>query len=303
MPELPEVETVVRGLQTIVGRRFVAVRITQGDFVDDPAALGAWLPGSRIARIARHGKYIVMTLEPGTPGQGAASRAAADAQQTGTYFIVHLGMTGRLFACPPGERVAPHTHVYLELDDGRQVRYVDIRRFGRMTILAASEMEPFLERLGADPLAIPCTEFVERLHRRRARIKALLLAQNALSGMGNIYADESLWRARIHPARMAAKLKPAQLRSLWAAMRAVLGAAIELGGSSISDFLDTEGKPGRYQRRHRVYGREGKPCPRCGARIRRTVVAGRGTYFCPRCQRPPSRSAQARHKLRPWHLG
>src|SRR5262249_40076724 len=140
---------------------------------------------------------------------------------------------------------------------------------------------------GDDALFVSRETFARKLAGRRARIKALLLDQASLRGMGNIYADESLWRARIHPARLAANLNADEGARLHQAMRDVLNAAIKLGGSSISDFLDAEGKPGLYQQRHRVYGREGKKCPRCGAPIKRIIVAGRSSHFCPKCQRPP----------------
>jgi formamidopyrimidine-DNA glycosylase len=196
-------------------------------------------------------------------------------------------MTGQIVTCPPEARVAPHTHVFLALDDGREVRYTDIRRFGRIAILADDSREKVLGPLGLDPLEATENEFCAQLHARRARIKALLLDQHVLRGMGNIYTDETLWRARIHPMRLGANLTSGELRRLYRAVRGVLTEAIRLRGSSISDYVDSEGQPGQFQRRHRVYQREGKRCFRCGASIRRALVAGRSSYFCPRCQPAP----------------
>ena len=276
MPELPEVETVVRGLRSALeGRRIVSVRLGKTDFIDDPAALEEHLPGARIARVARYGKFISLALDA---GENVSQKL---------HLLIHLGMTGQLTVRRPQEPVAAHTHVFVALDDGAELRYTDTRRFGRMLLVHETRLEKFHETLGRDPLEITEREFVERLGARRARIKALLLDQSVLRGMGNIYTDESLWRARIHPARLGADLKPEQLNSLYRAVQKTLDAAIALRGSSISDYLDANGLPGEYQSRHQVYGREGKSCPRCKTPIRRIIVAGRGTYFCPRCQRAP----------------
>jgi len=275
MPELPEVETVVRGLRAVLpGRRIVSVRLDRTDFIADPAALEHNLPGSRIAGVERHGKFIVIHLEQGN----SALRSS---------LLVHLGMTGQLLTRRPEEPLAPHTHVVAALDDGRELRYTDTRRFGRIRLAADGAAADLLGRLGRDPLEISPAEFRRLLGSRRAMVKALLLDQHFLRGLGNIYADESLWRARIHPARTAARLRPRQVQKLYRAMRSVLKQAIRLRGSSISDFLDALGRPGAYQVRHRAYDREGKPCFRCRTKIRRTIVAGRGSYFCPRCQPGP----------------
>lgn len=283
MPELPEVETIVRGLRgAILGRRITGVRLGKTDFIDDPAAIAEKLPGTRIAAIERIGKFISFRLEPSANG-------GKDIQ-----LFVHLGMTGQLIPRAAADPAAPHTHVYLELDDGRELRYTDARRFGRMGLRAEGAKNDPQNNLGAEPLEISGREFLEMMKARRARIKALLLDQRVLRGIGNIYADESLWRAKIHPARLASALKREALTALRHAVRAVLNSAIRLRGSSISDFLDSEGNPGEYQLHHRVYGRKGKPCSRCKARIRRTVVAGRGTYFCPRCQPAPRARAKKR---------
>jgi formamidopyrimidine-DNA glycosylase len=276
MPELPEVETVVRGLRAVLpGRRILNVRLGKTDFIDDPAALELQLPGSRIIAVRRHGKFILVELE------------SANGRKQEASLLIHLGMTGQIVTCPPEARVVPHTHVFLALDDGRELRYTDIRRFGRMGMLANAAHESVLGKLGLDPLEASEEEFRARIRSRRAHIKALLLDQHVLRGMGNIYTDESLWRARIHPRRLGANLNDRETHRLYGVVRRVLIEAIRLGGSSISDYVDAEGNAGEFQIRHRAYGREGKRCSRCGTTIRRIIVAGRSSYFCPRCQAAP----------------
>jgi formamidopyrimidine-DNA glycosylase len=295
MPELPEVETVVRGLRaSVLRRRIVGVRIGKSDFIDDPGALSEHLPGAQITAVERFGKFIAISLELAR-GVGTNAQSAADAERTKAFLIVHLGMTGQLIPRAGADSVTPHTHVFFELDDGREIRYTDVRRFGRIAFVPESLIGQFQEKLGADPLEVTAKDFVEQFRSRGSRVKALLLDQAVLRGMGNIYTDESLFRARIHPARIAANLEERQLRALHTAMRNVLTTAIRLRGSSISDYLDAEGRPGSYQLRHRVYGRKGKPCPRCGTAIRRTIVAGRSSHFCPQCQPAP----RARRKQNP----
>jgi formamidopyrimidine-DNA glycosylase len=173
------------------------------------------------------------------------------------------------------------------LDDGRELRYTDARRFGRIAYLTKALLAEELTGFGADPLEVSKEEFADRICGRRARIKALLLDQSVLRGVGNIYADESLWKAKIHPARLGANLSRKQAHSLRRMLQDILRKAIALRGSSISDFLDVEGEPGEYQRHHRAYGREGKGCYRCKTPVRRAIVAGRSSYFCPRCQPSP----------------
>jgi formamidopyrimidine-DNA glycosylase len=276
MPELPEVETVVRGLRAVLpGRRIMNVRLGKTDFIEDPAALESQLPGGRIVAVRRHGKFILVELDP------------ENGRRQATSLLIHLGMTGQLVTCLPETRIPPHTHVFFGLDDGRELRYTDIRRFGQMRILANGAHESVLGGLGLDPLEASEEEFRARIRGRSAHIKALLLDQHVLRGMGNIYTDESLWRARIHPRRLGAKLSDAEVRKLYRVMRLVLNEAIRLGGSSISDYVDADGQPGEFQIRHRAYGREGKKCSRCGKAIRRIIVAGRSSYFCPFCQRAP----------------
>jgi len=290
MPELPEVETIVRGLRTVLpGHTITSVRLGKTDFIEDPAALGELLPGRRIDAVERMGKFIRLALSVG-PGAKGPERQID--------LIVHLGMTGWLGVRRPEDPVAPHTHAFFELEDGRELRYTDIRRFGQMLLLAGDHMGAFGERLGKEPLEVSASEFNQRLAGRRARIKALLLDQRVFRGIGNIYADESLWQARIHPARLAAGLNSTELGRLRKAIRRVLLRAIEDRGSSISDFVDAEGQPGEYQQRHRAYGREGKPCFRCGTKIRRAIVAGRSSFFCPHCQPAPRKLRSIRRPSR-----
>jgi len=281
MPELPEVETVARGLQSLItGRRIVSVSLGKTDFIDDPAAIEKELPGRSILEVKRYGKFLLIRLSRPATGEDAS------ADEEGA-LLVHLGMTGMLLPQPVAEPAKKHTHVALLLDDGRELRYVDARRFGRMAYLAGDVLQKELQRFGADPLAASLQEFVSRIQKRRARIKALLLDQGVIRGVGNIYADESLWKAKLHPAQLGERLTNEQLGKLYRTLQEILRKAIALHGSSISDFLDADGLPGEYQRHHRVYGREGKRCVRCGSKIRRVIVAGRSSYYCPNCQKAP----------------
>ena len=279
MPELPEVETIVRGLRaSLPGRRILSVRLGKTDFIDDPVALAESLPGARIEGVERIGKFICLELIPGVPLASPAARV---------HLYVHLGMTGQLTLLEPNSRNAPHTHVFLALDNGQELRYTDIRRFGRIVLVDGPRIAGFRDRLGSEPLEITFEGFRERLGGRRARIKALLLDQRVLCGLGNIYADESLFRARLHPARLASDLTESQMAGLYRAVKETLTAAIRLRGSSISDYVDSAGNRGEFQRRHRVYRREGRPCVRCRTLIRRITIAGRSSSFCPRCQPAP----------------
>jgi len=288
MPELPEVETVARGLQgSVAGRRILSVTLRKTDFIDDPVAIERELPGRQIARVERFGKFMLLQL---------VRRVAADAVQEA--LLVHLGMTGNLAPHFAGQPLAKHTHVTLVLDDGRELRYIDPRRFGRMAYLAGEALTAELLRFGAEPLLVAAEEFSRRIQGSRARIKALLLDQRVLRGVGNIYADESLWSARIHPARSGASLKSAELEILRKALQKILRKAIQMRGSSISDFVDAEGIAGDYQQHHKAYGREGEKCFRCGAKIKRIIVAGRSTHFCPVCQRAPRGVKLAQKKMK-----
>jgi len=293
MPELPEVETVVRGLRlSLPGRGISEVRFGKTDFVDNPGEISERLPGMRIASVARMGKFICIGLDASASSAHGAGIAAAPPLPF--YLIVHLGMTGRLTVVRPGELPAPHTHVNFLFQDGGELHYTDIRRFGRMLLLPGSNLADFKSQLGIDPLEIGAEEFCKVFGSRHSRVKALLLDQSVLCGIGNIYADESLFRARLHPARIADKLTKQQLLALHKAIRQVLEEAIRFRGSTISDYFDSEGKRGEFQLRHRVYQRDGKPCFRCKTILRRVIVAGRSSHFCPSCQPAPRRRPKKR---------
>jgi formamidopyrimidine-DNA glycosylase len=283
LPELPEVETVVRGLQLLLpGRGILGVRLGKTDFIDDPAAIEQHVPGCRIVEVRRRGKFLVLFLE-----KNRASQTAGRSAPERFHLIVHLGMTGQLTVRSNAMPSALHTHVWFALDNDHELRYTDPRRFGRMALVPESASDSILGQLGLDALEANEQEFCTRLAGRRARIKALLLDQSVFRGMGNIYTDESLWRARIHPAHLGASLKHDEVARLYRAVQKVLREAIRLGGSSISDYVNAEGEPGEFQLRHRVYQREGKKCSRCTRQIRRMIVAGRSSYFCSSCQRAP----------------
>lgn len=261
MPELPEVETVVRSVRPhLIGKRIVAAKFTSRWVTPgNRANLAARLAGRRIESIGRRGKFILIGLDRGT-------------------LTVHLGMTGKLLVAGT---VDAHTHGVFTFEDGALL-YHDPRQFG--SIEWSPGDSPRVARLGPEPLEVTFEEFRERL-RRKARVKALLLNQTFLAGVGNIYADESLFAAGIHPLSSAASLGKTRAERLYLAMRGILAHAIELGGSSISDYVNAEGERGWFQMEHRVYGREGGPCANCGGAVRKILVAQRGTHFCPRCQR------------------
>lgn len=257
MPELPEVETIVRALRPrLLGRRFQAVdifhtRIVRYSSLDLPQTL----QGQRVEEVTRHGKFIL--------------------QRVGSHWLtIHLGMTGQLlFDADPTQ----YTRAQFQLDDG-VLLYDDIRMFGSLEI---DRTRP--DMLGPDALSEH--EWHPRLLRRKAPIKALLLNQSIVAGIGNIYADEALFRASIHPASRTNRISRARVRDLEAITRELLTEAIEYRGSSISDYVDTDGQRGSFQDRHQVYGRDGQPCVRCGSPIVKSVVGQRGTHSCPRCQR------------------
>ncbi|MBI2820097.1 MAG: bifunctional DNA-formamidopyrimidine glycosylase/DNA-(apurinic or apyrimidinic site) lyase [Acidobacteria bacterium] len=299
MPELPEVETVVRSLRPLlVGRRITEIELpslaTNGKrgktlrrlMAGSPEAFRKRLRGGRVEAIQRHGKNILITLRPEGNGSGSLC------------LLVHLGMTGRLLFEPMPEPLRPHTHVIFSLDaPGCWLHFSDARRFGKLRL--TENIIPELGKLGPDPMEISRAEFCKRLHSRQAMLKSLLLDQRFLRGLGNIYADESLSRAGLHPAATGSRLSPQRAAVLYKAIRETLTQAIALGGSSISNYVDAEGRPGWFQQLHRVYGRTGEPCFRCGTRIRRMVIASRSTHYCPRCQRagrPRSRRVAAPRK-------
>jgi formamidopyrimidine-DNA glycosylase len=270
MPELPEVETVRTQLEPgLAGRTFERVEITDGRLTrpEAPDAVAAELQGERVAELRRRGKYLIV---------GFAS---------GRTLLVHLRMTGG-FTHP----AQPHAHRRAEvlLDDGTILAYSDTRRFGTWLLLEPGELEPYLDerRIGVEPLESGFTtaRFAKALEGRRAPIKGALLDQRAVAGIGNIYADEALWRARIHPLRPAGELTPKEIAKLRTEVRRVLRLGIDRQGATLRDYRDPNGGSGSMQHEFRVYGRAGEPCDRCGTPIAKTRVAGRGTWFCPACQ-------------------
>ena len=263
MPELPEVETVTRSIAPLVGRRIVAaefrcLRVLRGA---DPDRLSARIQGRRITGVKRYGKFILVSLHGGG------------------YLVIHLGMTGRLLLGGPA---GSHTHAILTLDRG-VLLYDDSRQFG--CIQFSEGFPQRLVKLGPEPLEVGFDDFAAALKRRKTRIKALLLNQGFVRGMGNIYADEALFRAGIHPLAIASRLGGDRARRLHGAMVAVLTEAIAAGGSSVSDYVDAQGRKGFFQFSHRVYQRTGEPCVACGTPIRRVLVAQRSSHFCRRCQK------------------
>jgi formamidopyrimidine-DNA glycosylase len=282
MPELPEVETIARG----VDRRVRGDRIVQAwfsshrePFKTPPRRQAQGLEGRVFLAVHRTGKHIVCELSA-----AGGSLAARGAQRPDAQWIVHLGMTGRLLVGGPDDPVAAHTHARLSLASGRELRFQDPRRFGRLEFRDLAREQGF-GGPGAEPLAIEAGEFADLFHGRRLAIKAALLNQGLLAGVGNIYADESLFRAGIRPRRRAGRLTRAELERLRLELREVLEHAIRLGGSSVSDYVDADGVRGFFQLEHCVYLRTGLPCLRCQTPIRRILVAGRGTHYCPQCQR------------------
>ena len=280
MPELPEVESVRRQLEPVlVGRRFARVRIDDPRLVRpyDPAEVAAELEGEGVAAVERRGKYLVVRFE------------------SGRVLLIHLRMTGSLLRLPTGSLPEdPHRRAVVSLDDGSDVAYRDVRRFGTWLLLEPGEAEPYLgARVGDEPLEALFTaaRLGERLAGRRTSVKAALLDQRTLAGLGNIYVDEALWRARLNPLRPAAGLDRAELRRLHRGIRAALEHGLARQGSTLRDYRLPDGSEGSMQDEFRVYGRRDEPCDRCGTLIARTQVAGRTTWFCPTCQ--PAGLAQA----------
>ena len=280
MPELPEVETIARGVhERVRGDRIVQAWFGshREPFKNSPARQAAGLEGRVILGVQRIGKHIVCELGP------AGDNDSLDKAKPAAQWIVHLGMTGRLLMTTPDGPLAAHTHARISLLSGRELRFVDPRRFGRLEFRELSRMAGFAGP-GAEPLSIGAEEFAALFKGRKLAIKAALLNQSLLAGVGNIYADESLFRARIRPRRRAGRLTRAELERLRLALREVLEHAIRLGGSSVSDYVDANGVRGFFQLEHCVYMRTGEPCRMCNTPIRRILLAGRGTHFCPNCQ-------------------
>ena len=283
MPELPEVETIARGVDKRVrGDRIVSAWFSshRQPFKTPPARLARGLEGRSFLSVHRTGKHIVceLTSEPKLTADRRA-QAQPDAQ-----WIVHLGMTGRLLVSQPHAPVERHTHARLTLASGRELRFVDPRRFGRLEFRDLARDAVF-GGPGLEPLTVGADEFAALFRNRKLAIKAALLNQKLLAGVGNIYADESLFRAGIRPRRAAGRLTRAELERLRMALLRVLRHAIELGGSSVSDYVDADGERGFFQLEHHVYLRTGEACHTCGTPIRRIILAGRGTHYCPNCQR------------------
>jgi len=270
MPELPEVETVRRRLAPVLeGRTLERVEIADARLTRplDPLEVAAELEGERVAAVDRRGKYLILRFD------------------SGRALLVHLRMTGSLLH--GGNGGDPHRRAVLMLDDGGEIAYRDVRRFGTWLLLEPDEVEAYVDaRVGREPLeaAYRATHLAERLAGRRAPVKAAVLDQRTVAGVGNIYADEALWRARIHPLRPAAELGPEEVRALHRGIRQALQAGIRRQGSTLRDYRLPDGASGSAQHEFKVYGRGGEPCDRCGTPIDKIRVAGRGTWYCPSCQ-------------------
>jgi formamidopyrimidine-DNA glycosylase len=270
MPELPEVETVVRGLrEPLIGRTILGATAHWPPTIAAPSTdeFAAMIAGRRVVSVGRRGKYVVIELDRG-------------------YLLIHLKMSGRLQVVPGDEPLDKHTHTFFELDDGHQLRFRDVRKFGRVYLV--DDPEQVTAVLGPEPLDGNFTleDFRRLLVRRSGRLKSLLLNQSFLAGLGNIYADEALFAARLHPLRTADSLTAEEQARLYRAIRTVLARAVASHGTTLTDggYTDARGQPGGYQRKIAVYGRAGEPCPVCLAPIEREVIGGRSSHFCPDCQ-------------------
>jgi len=291
VPELPEVEVTRRRIEKVlVGRRIAKVATTRQSyfFLTPPARLERELRGRTVRALERRGKYLLADLDDGR------------------RLLLHLGMSGQLFtdrassvrllsaarraSLSPEEQHAfvpdRHTHLRVEFDDGGPALFFrDVRKFGKVRLLAAGDSDPRLDKLGVDALSANGDELFAAARKRKVAIKTVLLDQSVIAGIGNIYADEALFLAGIRPRRSAARLSRSECRRLVSAVKQVLLRSIETGGSSISDYLQPDGSDGAYQDERRVYARTGEPCLKCGSKIRRIVLGARGTHFCPECQR------------------
>jgi len=273
MPELPEVETVARDLRPLItGATIVDATTLWGRTLRGitPDAFADGVAGRKIEAVGRRGKQLVIELSDGA------------------FLTVHLKMTGQLFVVRQGGREDPYVRLVLALEDGREIRFRDIRKFGKIGLYGVHDADPFAA-VGPEPLseAFTIRAFRRRLRARKGRLKPLLLDQTFVAGVGNIYADEALWAARLHPLRTARTLRPADERRLWVAIRRVLAEAVIRRGSSIDDYTAPEGD-GEMQEHLAVYQRTGEPCLRDRHPIRRIVVGGRATHFCSWCQRLPA---------------
>jgi formamidopyrimidine-DNA glycosylase len=271
MPELPEVETIVRGLKrTVSGKKIKAITIVLSRVLqNNPGYLKRNLTGLKIMSVKRRGKNIILQLSGGN------------------LILIHLGMTGNLIYLKRPAPLKKHDHLNMEFSDKSQLRYNDPRKFGKFKLVKSSRKENIgdLKNLGPEPLEIGKDDFVRLFQRRKGRIKSILLNQRIIAGIGNIYADEALFESKIHPEEKPFNISSNRLKKLHQAIQKTLKKAIKAGGSSIDNYLDVEGKQGFFQFYHKAYGREGKPCLRCGTKIKRIVVNQRSSYFCPECQR------------------
>ncbi|HEV2493793.1 MAG TPA: bifunctional DNA-formamidopyrimidine glycosylase/DNA-(apurinic or apyrimidinic site) lyase [Terriglobia bacterium] len=286
MPELPEVETVLRGLKArVLGRRLTEVEVSNPQVIHGNSEdFVAGIAGRRIQALRRKGKALAMEL----------SARSGEAANGGCFLVVRLGMTGQLVVVPREASLEPHTHVRLALEGGtEEIRYQDARRFGRLRCSTRRELESIFARLGPDAPDISEEEFLGALQARRGAVKGWLMNQQRLAGLGNIYADEALFEARIHPLAQPGRLPVDAARRLHRAVKKILKRAVELQGTSFRDYIDIEGRPGNYLARLRVYQRTGEPCRRCRTPIRRIVIAGRSSHFCPKCQPRPRGAALA----------
>ena len=279
MPELPEVETVRVGIAGVLeGARVTDVTIADPRLVRpfDPELVAAELRGERVEGVERRGKYLIVRFE------------------SGRVLLIHLRMTGSFRVAASGSLADdPHRRAVLRLDNGSDVAYRDVRRFGTWELLEPGDLAPYLaRRLGPEPLGrLSSQRLGDRLRGRRTSLKAALLDQRTVAGLGNIYVDEALWYARLAPLRRAESLDSDELKRLHRAIRRALRLGIERQGASLRDYAQPDGESGGMQHEFRVYGREGEPCDRCGTPVAKTRVAGRGTHYCPRCQHSPEQVA------------
>jgi formamidopyrimidine-DNA glycosylase len=288
MPELPEVETVAQGLrQLALGRRISEVQVRHAGLIKGSAEDFVRRVSRRtVAAVRRKGKVIVVEL--------------ASAKGGPQFLMIRLGMTGQVTVQPSEAALEPHTHVLMPLDDGREeLRFCDVRRFGSLRVLGRQEIEAILGTLGPDAREISEEEFFGAMRGRRGAIKSWLMNQQALAGLGNIYADEALHAARLHPLAQPGRVQPDAARRLYRAVRRILDRAVKLQGTSFRDYVDIEGRPGDFAMRLKVYQRTGDPCRRCRTPIRRIIIAGRSSHFCPHCQPRPRRVAKMRGPRKP----
>jgi formamidopyrimidine-DNA glycosylase len=271
MPELPEVETIVRGLRkTVLGKRIKSLRIFPSRVLhSSPAFLKRNLIQQRIQEIRRRGKNIIIKLT------------------SGDLLMIHLGMTGNLFYLAKKAPFKKHDQVDIEFSDGTHLRYSDIRKFGKFKLIKSSQAvkKEVLKKLGPEPLEIYRDDFVQLFRGKKGRIKSVLLNQSIIAGIGNIYADEALFEAKIHPLQKVSDISRNRLIKLYQAIQKILKKAIKAGGSSVDNYRDVEGGIGFFQLYHKVYGREGEPCKRCGTKIKRIIISQRSAHFCPKCQK------------------